>query len=168
MPARIAEGAFREDLFFRLKGISLHVPPLRDRRADLPLLVAHLLAKHAPGARPEIALDAWRALAAHPFPGNVRELDHAIHHAVVLARGGTILAEHFPDDVLIASSPAAPARRVKPLAAMLKDAERTHLLEALAMTDGRRARAAELLGISRKNLWEKLRAHAIDDGDGDD
>jgi DNA-binding NtrC family response regulator len=167
--ARVTEGGFREDLYFRLKGVTLHAPPLRERRADLPLLVAHLLRKHVPeGPLPEVAVEAWRVLTAHPFPGNVRELDHAIRHAVVMSRGGRIDPEHFPDDLMVATTPAAPERSVRPLAAVLKDAERSHLLTALAITDGRRARAADLLGISRKNLWEKLRAHGIDDGDGDE
>jgi len=175
LKARIAEGTFREDLYYRLNGITLQVPPLRDRSSDLPLLVNHFLAQFArPGAPagpvPEVSLDAWRALSTYPFPGNVRELGHAIQHAVVLSRGGKIELSHLPPDIrTVATVGAAPgSTEVRPLVAVLKQAEREHLLRALAVAQGKRARAAELLGISRKNLWEKLNAHGISDSDIDD
>jgi DNA-binding NtrC family response regulator len=166
---RISEGLFREDLYYRLNVVGLHIPPLRERPGDLPLLVAFFLRAYAaPGAPlPEVSLGAWQALAAYPFLGNVRELGHALQHAVVLSRGGRIDLEHLPDDVVHAVAPGAdaPARDLKPLAAVVKQAEREHLLRALAVTSGQRTRAAELLGISRKNLWEKLQAHGISDSD---
>ena len=166
--ARMTDGAFRADFFYRLNGVALHVPPLRERRDDLPLLVAHFLRQHTPdGPLPEVSVEVWRVLTANPFLGNIRELAHAIRHAAILAQGGRIEISHLPEDLLAAASPTSPERAVRPLAAILKEAERAHLLAVLAITDGRRAKAAELLGISRKNLWEKLRAHAIDDGDGD-
>ena len=89
----IAEGRFREDLYYRLHGVGLNLPPLRDRPGDLPLLVAHFLSRFSTrgAAPPEISLPAWQALSTYPFPGNVRELAHAIQHAAVLSRGGTIL-----------------------------------------------------------------------------
>ena len=93
----------------------------------------------------------------------MRELAHAIEHAFVLAHGGAIRREHLPDDVLSGGREAPGDREVAPLAATLKQAERQHLLRALAVAGGKRARAAELLGISRKNMWEKLRAHDISD-----
>jgi DNA-binding NtrC family response regulator len=167
----IAEGRFREDLYYRIHGVGLTLPALRERPGDLPLLVAHFLARFSPPGRPapEIALPAWQALSTYPFPGNVRELAHAIQHAAILSRGGTILLEHLPDDVVkLATSAARGPHAVAPLAAVLKQAEREHLLKALAMADGKRVRAAELLGISRKNLWEKLRAHGISDSDLDE
>ena len=175
LKARIAQGTFREDLYFRLNGINLHVPPLRERSSDLLLLVNHFLSRFAPpgtasGPLPELSLDAWRALSIYPFPGNVRELGHAIQHAVVLSRGGRIELEHLPPDVrTVASAAAAPGSgEVRPLAAVLKQAERAHILHALAVAQGKRTRAAELLGISRKNLWEKLQAQGISDSDIDD
>ena len=165
--ARIAEGLFREDLFYRLNVIAVHIPPLRDRSGDLALLVGHFLGVHAaPGAAtPELSLSAWQALTAYPFLGNVRELGHAIHHAVVLSRGGAIELEHLPDDVTRVASAAGEDRAVRPLAQVVKQAEREQLLRALAVARGKRVRAAELLGISRKNLWEKLRAHGLSDSD---
>jgi DNA-binding NtrC family response regulator len=172
---RIAEGLFREDLFYRLNVVALHVPPLRERPGDLPLLLAHFLRIHAPpgaetgAALPEVSLRAWQALTAYPFLGNVRELGHAVQHAVVLARGKAIDLEHLPDDIArIAESSSPSGGPVRPLAAVLKQAERDHLLKALAVAGGKRTQAADLLGISRKNLWEKLRAHGISDSDVDD
>jgi DNA-binding NtrC family response regulator len=167
----IAEGRFREDLYYRLHGVALHLPPLRERPGDLPLLVAHFVARFSPAGRapPEISLPAWQALSMYPFPGNVRELAHAMQHAVILSRGSAILLEHLPDDIVkVATSTGRGGHSVAPLAVVLKQAEREHLLRALAVAEGRRTRAAELLGISRKNLWEKLRAHGISDSDLDD
>jgi len=167
----IAEKRFREDLYYRLHGIGLHLPPLRERPGDLPLLVAHFLSRYsAAGSKlPEIALPAWQALSTYPFPGNVRELSHAVQHAAILSRGGTILLEHLPDDIVKVSAATSPGHRaVTPLVVALKQAEREHLLKALAIAGGKRVVAAELLGISRKNLWEKLRAHGISDSDLDE
>jgi DNA-binding NtrC family response regulator len=166
---RMAEGLFREDLYYRLNVVTLHVPPLRDRPGDLPLLVQHFLRLHMPreAPAPEISLGAWQALAAYPFLGNVRELGHAVHHAIVMSRGGRIDLEHMPDDITRAVAPNQ-SEALRPLAAVVKQAEREHLLRALAVAGGKRVRAAELLGISRKNLWEKLRAHGLSDSDVDE
>ncbi len=167
---RIAEGRFREDLFYRLNVVAVHLPQLRERPGDLPLLVNHFLRLHLPKdtALPDVSVAAWQALTAYPFLGNVRELGHAIHHAVVLSRGKTIDLEHLPDDITQLAVSPEPERTVKPLAQVVWQAEREHLLRALAVAGGKRVRAAELLGISRKNLWEKLRAHGLSDSDLDD
>jgi DNA-binding NtrC family response regulator len=167
----IAEGRFREDLYYRLHAIGLHLPPLRERPGDLPLLVSHFLTVYAPAGErpPNISLRAWQALAAYPFPGNVRELAHAIQHAVILARGGPVHLEHLPDDIArVASAMKNESQSVAPLALVLRQTEREHLLRAVAIAGGKRSRAAELLGISRKNLWEKLRAHGLSDSDLDE
>ena len=169
LKAAIAEGRFRADLFYRLNVIGLHLPPLRDRAGDLPLLLNYFLAKKLNGPKlPEISLKAWQALTHYPFPGNVRELAHAMEHAAILSRGKTIELEHLPDDIVAVAKSASPNETVTPLAAVLKKAEREHLLKALAVAGGKKARAAELLGISRKNLWEKLRAHDLTTSDLDD
>lgn len=168
---RIAEGLFREDLFYRLNVVGLHIPPLRERPGDLPLLASHFLRAYLPaGAEaPHISVRAWQALSTYPFLGNVREFAHAVQHAVVLSQGKAIDLEHLPDDIVQTATSATPEGRVvRPLAVVLKQAEREHLLKALAITGGKRTQAAELLGISRKNLWEKLRAHGISDSDVDD
>jgi DNA-binding NtrC family response regulator len=161
----VGAGTFREDLYYRLNVLDIHVPPLRRRRADLPLLVSHFYLRFAgEGAEPKIAPRAWAALMSHPFPGNVRELEHAIQHAVVLAIDSDIDIQHLPRDIAHAGDiiPAgAPVPR--PLGAAMKEFEREYLLRALAEADGKRTLAAEILGISRKNLWEKLRMHGFSD-----
>ena len=166
---RIADGQFREDLFYRLNVVGLHIPPLRERPGDLPLLVGHFLQQSLPrGApAPAISVRAWQALSMYPFLGNVRELAHAIQHAVVLSRGGPVDLEHLPEDVTRTAGRAQDGA-LAPLAAVVRQAEREHILKALAMANGKRTPAAELLGISRKNLWEKLRAHDVSDSDVDE
>jgi DNA-binding NtrC family response regulator len=165
----IAQQSFRADLFYRLNGVALHLPALRDRPEDLPLLVNHLLARFLPNAAraPGISLAAWQALSMYPFPGNVRELAHALQHAVILARGGSIDVHHLPEVIAMpAGAKAGPS--IVPLSTIVRQAEREHLLKTLALARGKRVRAAELLGISRKNLWEKLRSHGISESDVDE
>ena len=166
---RIAQGVFREDLYYRLKVLDIAIPPLRDRRGDIPLLVDHFLHRsHRPGAAiPVISPRAWAALGQYPFPGNVRELEHAIEHAVVLAQGKEIDIEHLPSEVAgTLSKPGAEGAR-RTLAQATLEFEREFLIRALALEGGKKARVAESLGISRKNLWEKLKAHGITDPDPD-
>jgi DNA-binding NtrC family response regulator len=159
----VGAGTFREDLYYRLNVLDIHVPPLRRRRADLVLLVAHFYNRFA-GEQAElrIAPRAWAALMSHSFPGNVRELEHAIQHAVVLARGGEIDIWHLPYDLrgeVAADDPAASGFR--PLGESMRDFERQCLLVALQHSSGAKREAARLLGISRKTLWEKLKSHQI-------
>jgi DNA-binding NtrC family response regulator len=168
----IAEGTFREDLYYRLNVLDIHVPPLRNRRSDLPLLVSHFFRKFA-GDGGELRMEpaAWAALMRHPFPGNVRELEHAIHHAVVMSQGGMIEVAHLPGDIGGRGAASSEGEsRMRPLAESMKDFERQCLLLALSATDGVKFKAAQLLGISRKTLWEKLKLHhitppALDDED---
>jgi two-component system response regulator HydG/two-component system response regulator AtoC len=171
LKARVAEGLFREDLYYRLNVLDLVLPPLRERRGDLPLLVEFFLKRGAgEGTPPTISPRAWAALSEYPFPGNVRELEHAIEHAVVLAQGKEIALEHLPRDIVGASAPAAEkgGEALRPLAVAAKEFEREYLLRALTACEGRKARAAEMLGISRKNLWEKLKAHGLGEAEGEE
>jgi len=163
---RVSEGLFREDLYYRLNVLNVDIPPLRERKGDLPLLVQFFLKKLGKqgGASRRVSQAAWTALAQFPFPGNVRQLEHAIQHAVVLAGNADIDIQHLPrdiahaGDVVLSGSPLP-----RPLGATLKEFEREYLLRALAEADGKRTLAAEILGISRKNLWEKLRMHGFSD-----
>jgi len=162
---RIKTGSFREDLYYRINGIEIPLPPLRERPGDLPILLRHFIrrfagpSQHLPGISPA----AWAALARHPFPGNVRELSHAVEHAMVLAGGRDIEVAHLPPAIGGGSVPARTVREIpqpqalRPLHLALRDFEHQYLLRALDATDGKRSRTAELLGISRKTLWEKLR-----------
>ena len=162
----IAQGKFREDLYFRINVLDLNIPPLRDRRADLPLLMAHFLRRFYPGrVPPGIAPRAWAALMDYGFPGNVREFAHAIERAVVLAHGSEIDLEHLPSDIAGAGTETSRTEAsFRPLGLMVKEFEKQYIVRALRLSGGSKGRAAELLGISRKNLWEKLKLHGISDG----
>jgi DNA-binding NtrC family response regulator len=164
--ARIRENLFREDLFYRLNVLDAYLPPLRERRGDLPILVQAFLKRAVArgGAEPKgISPRAWAALSDYLFPGNVRELQHAIEHAVVLARGEEIDLEHLPRDIIgvAEAKSASPAQAMRPLSLAVKEFEREYLLRALHAAENKKGRAADLLGISRKNLWEKLKGHDI-------
>jgi DNA-binding NtrC family response regulator len=162
LKALVAEGTFREDLYYRIKVLDLALPPLRERSGELPLLVAYFLLKHAPpGSSPSLSPRAWAALSGYLFPGNVRELEHAIQHAVVLAHGAEIDLEHLPRDICATVCPDEAAAtgpgEIQPLAVAVREFERAYMLRALELTSGNKTRAARMLGMSRKHLWEKLR-----------
>ncbi len=162
---RIKEGRFREDLYYRLNVLDIEIPPLRERRSDMPLLLQYFLNKFTPAGKspPTISPRAWAVLSQYHFPGNVREFAHAIEHAVVLAGGGEIEVEHLPGGITGTSegSASSPAGSLRSLSAALKEFEHEYLMRALAQSNGKKMKAAEILGISRKNLWEKLRLHGI-------
>jgi DNA-binding NtrC family response regulator len=155
------------------------LPPLRERDGDLPLLIEFFLeglAKtDASGKRvaPTLSPDAYAALSAYRFPGNVRELGHAIEHAVVLAGEGEITLDHLPAAIAEAApagvtavtSAGSPSDGIPvlPLSVAVREFERNHLRRALTATGGKRVKAAELLGISRKSLWEKLRTYELEE-----
>jgi len=162
---RVKAGLFREDLFYRVNVIEIELPPLRERPGDLPILLHHFVERlTAKGTSPPaITPAAWAALMQYPFPGNVRELFHAVEHAMVLSGGKEIDIRHLPP-VMVGNrtsveSEATPGNpgRVRPLQAALHEFEQEYLQRALKVTDGKRTKAAALLGISRKTLWEKLR-----------
>ena len=155
-------GAFREDLYYRLKVVELQVPPLRARRGDVSLLIEHFAALWG---FPTLDLTpAARARLLHwHWPGNVRELRHAIQHALLMARGGTIDLPHLPAD--LRGPPPRPAAHSGSLADAMARFERRHLVAALRDHAGNRTRTARALGISRKNLWEKMKSHEITDGE---
>jgi DNA-binding NtrC family response regulator len=166
----IAAGRFREDLYYRINTIELAIPPLRERTGDLPVLVKHFIERFSRREKPTTGLrwQAWTALERYRFPGNVRELMHAIEHAVVLSGGGEIDLKHLPSAVsgADARAPVGKPEAMPSLAEAMRAFERTYLLRALEDFEGRRAATAESLGISRKNLWEKLRQHGLDELDG--
>jgi DNA-binding NtrC family response regulator len=163
----IAEGRFREDLYYRINTIELAIPPLRERTGDLPVLVNHFIQRFSNPRTPITGLTwrAWSALEGYAFPGNVRELMHAVEHAVLLSGGAEIDLPHLPTALLGVRGPAAKTETMLPLAEAMRAFERSYLLRALADFDGKRAVTADSLGISRKNLWEKLRQHGISESE---
>jgi DNA-binding NtrC family response regulator len=170
---RIGEGRFREDLFYRLKVFHIHVPALRERHADLPLLAEFFCRQLATEDRPTPVFTprAWAALSHYRFPGNVRELKHAVRHAMVLSAGGDIDLEHLPEEVRgkITGEPVGGnnvmTSSLQPLEAAQRQFEREYLLRALREADWNKTKVAHLLGISRKTLWQKLRRLGVDAGD---
>jgi two-component system response regulator AtoC len=154
--------AFREDLFYRLNVVRIHVPPLRERREDVAPLAEKLLADYAAKhGRPARRLDgeASAALLAYDFPGNVRELANVLERAVIVAEGPEVGAKDLPDAVRAAAGAARRSRRPT-----LAELEADYIREVLAATRGNKSEAARVLGISRKNLYEKLARFVKDEG----
>jgi DNA-binding NtrC family response regulator len=174
----VGEGGFRRDLYYRLKVVSLHVPPLRERRRDIPLLVEHFLARvSAELERPVRAMDdqAMRLLLAYEWPGNVRELENAVRRAAVFCRRDVILAEHLPAELRDCGRPPLPVgrgpagrvgRALEPIAeqapegqvyrATLNELDRALLQQALRRSQGNQVHAARWLGISRTTLRRRI------------
>ena len=159
LPAEIAAGRFREDVLYRLNTVVIHLPPLRERREDIPALAAHYLALH--GARYRKPLEGFdesaeASLLAHRWPGNVRELAHSIERAVVMVDGttGKISARHL-------GLPQAPRRAEEPTS--LEDAERVFIEKVLARHNGDVRLAAEQLGMSRSALYRRLQQYGVRD-----
>jgi two-component system response regulator AtoC len=164
----VAGGTFREDLYWRLAVVPVRLPPLRERREDIPALAAHFLARYArlrpELERPRFSDEALALLAAHRWPGNVRELEHAVERAVVLADGPVIREDEFPDAV----RDGARARgSVKVGDGSLSIRRATRALEAdliraaLERTGGNRTRAAELLELSYRALLYKIKEYGL-------
>ncbi len=162
---RIADGQFREDLFYRLETFRIQVPPLRDRGEDIALLLQHFLRAHtAVRERPErrFAPEAWRALLRYPYPGNVRELASLVERAVTLAPDVVIGLQDLPERVRAASrapgAPDAPASspRSDEDWQTLAELEARYIRTVLDWTQGNKQRAAKILGIGRKTLYRKL------------
>jgi DNA-binding NtrC family response regulator len=148
----VAEGRFREDLLFRLNTVEIHLPALRERREDVPLLANHFLRRSAAQYRKPLegfSPDAMKAMLAYPWPGNVRELEHAVERAVLLAAGPQVDAEDLALRARVSASVAMEEMS-------LEDAERLLIRKALERFDGNVSQAAEALGLSRSALYRRL------------
>jgi DNA-binding NtrC family response regulator len=153
----VADGRFREDLYYRLNAVEIRLPPLRERREDIPSLAAHFLkAAGFKYGRPELRLgsSAVEALLRHPWPGNVRELRHSVERAVLLAEGDEVGVEHLG----LRTSPEGSLRLEN---MQLDEAERILIRKALSRNRGNVSRAAEDLGISRSALYRRLKRHGL-------
>jgi len=165
----VKEGKFREDLWFRLRVVPVRLPPLRERREDIPLLVDHFVQKHALRlGRPPLAPDAaaMRALLDHAWPGNIRELEHAIERGLLLARSDAITVPDLPPEL---SAPAAQSDQggAEGRYRKARDAwERKFLEDLLREAGGNVAKAAELAGVHRSTLYEKLTRYGLVEKEG--
>ena len=163
LPKAVAEGALREDLFYRLNVIPIHVPPLRDRREDIPILVTHFLKKicgEMSKPVPIVTPEALALLERYHWPGNIRELENVIERAIVLGGGATLGVEALPPDLAVpresSDVPLQLPESGLDLEATLERIEQRYIEQALARTGGVQTRAAELLGISFRQFRYKL------------
>lgn len=159
LEAGLRAGTFRQDLYFRLNVVQIKLPPLRDRKVDLPLLVAHFLEKFSDPLQPVRAIsdDALRRLMAYDWPGNVRELENAIESAVALSSESVLTADDLasvPNGALVPNAPNS--KELVPL----EEIERLAILNTLRETGGDKLAAARLLGIGKTTLYRKLKAYA--------
>jgi two-component system response regulator HydG len=167
----VREGRFREDLYYRLNVISVPIPPLRDRRDDIPLLVEHFIQVYRQkNGKPVVGCTrrALELLAAYSWPGNVRELENAVERAVVLSRSPMIGEDDLPREVrnhTAADAAAGPGTRVLsfPIGTPLDEVERQAIHETLRHTKGDKRLAAQLLGIATRTIYRKLEGPASDD-----
>ncbi|HEX3253825.1 MAG TPA: sigma-54 dependent transcriptional regulator [Pyrinomonadaceae bacterium] len=165
-----ASGAFRGDLLYRLNVIQLHLPPLRQRREDIHLLVAHFLRKHAHGPTPAVGPDqkTMHCLSAYSWPGNVRELENVIERAITLNQGGVMTMEDLPARIRLQPSTETPPLSADDLEQLfsglpnLDEIERRYILHVLDATGNNRKRTAEILGINRKTLYRMAARFAIE------
>src|SRR5579883_1658241 len=168
LKARVAAGEFREDLYYRLDVVAVTLPPLRERRDDIPLLAEHLAkqlaSKHGwPGLL--LSQEAVAELARRDWPGNVRELRNALARAAILARGRVVRTEHLAGDHVTGAAQLlhAPPGKSLDLRAAVAETERRVIRQALEQAKGHRTHAAELLGISRRQLYDKVREYGLDE-----
>jgi two-component system, NtrC family, response regulator AtoC len=167
-----ASGAFRGDLLYRLNVIQLHLPPLRERREDIHLLVAHFLRKHASDVAPATALDekTMHCLTSYSWPGNVRELENVIERAVTLSQSGLITIDDLPPRIRQQQPNDTPPLSADDLAELfsglpnLDEIERRYILHVLEATGNNRKRTAEILGINRKTLYRMAARFEIEFG----
>ncbi|HEX6041444.1 sigma-54 dependent transcriptional regulator [Longimicrobium sp.] len=168
--AAIAEGTFREDLYFRLAVVTLDLPRLADRGGDLDLLIRHFVTRYAARYGRQvrgIARPVFDLLHRHAWPGNVRELKNVLERAVLLAHGPVLLPDHLPLDQLRAPSTEAAGDDASPLPGYapemsLADVERLHIREVLKLVKGHLGRASEVLGVHRNTLTRKIREYGLE------
>lgn len=164
----VEDGEFREDLYHRINVIPINLPPLRERKSDLPLLVEHFVRAYGKDRSYRLSDATKEAIAQHSWPGNVRELENSVRRAIAMAGGeDELISENLViagpkrrrDDAAIAGPVDRPLREV------VRESEAAHIRRVLEHTGGHRANSAKILGISRKNLWEKMRELEIRDDD---
>src|SRR5256714_924562 len=165
IPQALAENRFRSDLYYRLNTFQIEVPPLRARKQDIPPLVTFFIKQFAQQlgkSEPEISPEAFQKLLDYAWPGNVRELQNAMEYAVVLARQNIVSVKELPGELQLPAALQQIERSVVPQGVQsLDDMERVTILQALAQCHGNKKKAAELLGIQRPTLYNKLKRYAI-------
>jgi two-component system NtrC family response regulator len=171
LAAAVAAGDFRQDLFYRVNVVPISLPPLRERAGDIPLLVEHFIRKHASRSNStvtDISSEAMRKLLRYPWPGNIRQLEHVIQRALILADGSVI----EPDDLPLDASPGGqavptvvcneqlPLEEVK--TNLVEELERTYLDRVLRIHQGNVRKTARHAGLSERSIYEKLKKYDLD------
>jgi len=167
LPDEVKAGRFREDLFFRINVVQIHIPPLRERREDIMPLVEHFL--RVTGTRlnrpmKRLTPAAKDLLVGAEWPGNIRELANVIERAIVLARGDVLDVDDFPQ---LRGMQSAGATGAMPLNLTLRDLEKQHILNVLAANDYSLQKSADVLGIHRNTLRQKMKEYGIEKPDAD-
>ncbi len=160
----VQEGRFRQDLFYRLNVMRIDLPPLRERVADIPLLVNHFLRKFADRSRRDLAgiePEALAALMSYRWPGNVRELEHTIERAVLLGNGPTIGLRDLSPQILMSPASEPPLAAAVASGYTLKDLERAYIMRIIDNTKGNKSEAAKILGVDRTTLYRKLEEYKV-------
>jgi transcriptional regulator with PAS, ATPase and Fis domain len=159
----VQEGKFREDLYYRLNVFTLHLPPLRERKEDIPLLVDYFLQNLS--KKVEISSVALQMIMTYAWPGNIRELKNVIESAAVIAENGFIEPVQLPGSITGAFNTDSKAVSLPvnlPLDERINEIEKSMIIEALRKTGGVQVRATELLGINQRSLWHRIKKHKID------
>ena len=159
LKAAVANGTFREDLYFRLAAFVITVPPLRERRDDIPALVHEFVRRSAARLKKDVktvSAEAMTALINYQWPGNVRELEHAVERAAILAHGTTITLRELPPEVTQKKKGAPPGDPLN-----IRSQERELIRRALERFKGNRKRAAEALNISTVTLWRRMKQYKL-------
>jgi len=165
----MAEGHFREDLYYRLNTFLLHVPALRDRKEDIPYLANYFLARFARSTGKMVtglSRRAWGLLLNYDYPGNVRELENAIERAMILSEDDVIHARDLPPEISdrgFLRLSAGEGDSAYPVELSLAEVEARHIRRVVKRVDGNLTKAARSLGISRSTLWRKMKRYGIDD-----
>nr|WP_279343477.1 sigma-54 dependent transcriptional regulator [Fundidesulfovibrio terrae] len=160
--AEVDLGLFRADLYYRLNVITLRVPPLSERRQDIPILAGYFISKYSPGVGKKlegVSAEAVRLLMAYDYPGNIRELENIVQRAVIMATGRLIEPADLPQD-LRGDAPSL-VKHAAPEMITLEELERRHIEAVLEHCEGNRTKAAEVLGIDRVSLWRKLKRYGM-------
>jgi len=160
--AKVEADEFREDLYYRLNVVPIHITPLRERPEDIPVLVEHFIQTYGGGRSHTLEPVTVEAMASYAWPGNVRELENAVKRALALSSVPGVLPLKYLVPTAHYAPPGAEGgggpTRLKDVVA---ESEKAHIMNTLNLTGGNRTRAAEMLGISRKNLWEKMKAYGL-------
>jgi two-component system response regulator AtoC len=159
----VAEGNFREDLYYRINTLTITIPPLRDRREDIPVLAEYFLKKHATANPPELTEEAVEALLSYSWPGNVRELRNVMERLAILNAGEQLKPEDLPRDLMTSGAGKGDDEGAALIgqSVSLENLERAHIEAVLQKENWHQGRAAETLGISAKTLYRKIRTYGL-------